>query len=230
MIVSQLNILVSKELFVKDPTTSDVGRKILFEGIHLLYEIGLEEFTFKKLAIKISTTESTIYRYFESKNQFLLYLFNYYWSWMEYKLNFCIANIEDPKLQLKKVIKLIAKTHENDPLTPFIDESVLQKVLMIESSKTFLSKKVDAENKLGFFKQYKQFVFLTSNIVLKISPKFPYAHALVSTIIESLFHQRFFTQHLPSLSDNVSEDEKLEDFFYQMAIHTILNYKKNGKI
>lgn len=230
MIVSQLNLLVSKDLFIKDPTTSEVGKKILQEGLILLFEVGLEEFTFKKLAKKIQTTESSIYRYFESKNQFLFYLFNYYWSWMEYQLQMSIANINDPKIQLRNAIKLIAKTSKNDPSTPFIDESVLQKVLMIESSKTFLSKKVDEENKLGYFKQYKQFVIKLSNIVLAINPKFPYAHALISTITESLFHQRFFTQHLPSLSDNVAKDEKLEDFFYQMSIHTILNYKKNGKI
>lgn len=230
MMVSQLNILVAKDLFIKDPTSSELGKKILLDGLQLLFEVGLEEFTFKKLAQKIKTTESTIYRYFESKNQFLFYLFNYYWSWMEYQLQMSVANITDPRLQLRNAIKLIAKTSINDPSTPFIDESVLQKVLMIESSKTFLSKKVDEENKLGYFKQYKQFVGKLSRIVLKINPIFPYSHTLISTVIESLFHQRFFTKHLPSLSDNVSEDEKLEDFFYQMSIHTILNYKKNGKI
>jgi AcrR family transcriptional regulator len=227
---SQLNIILSKDLYIKDPTSSDLGRKILIEGLNLLFEIGLEGFTFKKLATKIETTESTIYRYFDSKNQFLFYLFNYYWSWMEIQLQMSIANIINPKVKLKNAIKLIAKTSKNDCSTPYIDEGILQKVLMIESSKIFLTKKVDEENNLGFFKHYKQFVQLISEVVLEINPKFPYSHTLVSTVIESLFHQRFFVQHLPSLSDNVANDVKLEDFFYQMSIHTILNYKKNGKI
>lgn len=229
MIVSQLNILVSKELYIKDPTSSDLGKSILFKGLNLLFELGLEEFTFKKLGKEIGTTESTIYRYFESKNQFLFYLFNYYWSWMEYQLNLSVANIEDGKIQLKNAIKLISKTNANDPATPFIDESILQQMLMVESSKTFFTKKVDEENKLGYFKQYKQFVKKMSDIVVEINPTYPYSHALVTTIIESLFHQRFFAQHLPSLSDDVSKDENLEDFFFQMAIQTILNYNKNGK-
>lgn len=227
---SQLNLIVSKDLFLKDPTSSELGQKILNEGVLLLNEIGLEEFTFKKLAISTKTTESTIYRYFESKNQLLFYLFNYYWTWMDYKLQLHIANIENPTEKLKKAIQLISMTVQNDPTTAFIDEGKLQEVLIVESSKTFLSKKVETENKLGYFKQYKQFVSQLSNIVLEINPKYPYAHALISSIIESLFHQRFFTKHLPSLSDNVAADEKLEDFFYQMSIHTILNYQQNGKI
>lgn len=229
MFASQLIILVSKELFIKDPTTSTLGKKILQNGVNLLYELGLEEFTFKKLASDIGTTESTIYRYFESKNQFLFYLFNYYWSWMEYRLSFTVANIDDKEVKLRRAIKLIAETNQNDLSTPYIDEGILQQVLILESSKTFLSKKVDEENKLGYFKQYKKFVSKLSEIVLDLNPNYPYSHSLVSTIIESLLHQRFFTKHLPSLSDNISEDDKIEDFFFQMAIHSILNYQKNEK-
>jgi AcrR family transcriptional regulator len=229
MFHSGLTILVANDLYVKDPTSSDLGKKILNDGLHLLDEIGLEEFTFKKLAKIIKTTESTIYRYFESKNQFLFYLFNYYWSWMEYQLHLSIANIEDAKLKLRNCIRLITRTAENDARTPFINENLLQRVLMLELSKTFLSKKVDEENKLGHYKQYKKFVNHLSQLVLELNPNYPYPHTIISTVIESLFHQRFFAKHLPSLTDNLAEDEKLEDFFFQMLIHTILNYKKNAK-
>ena len=71
-------IPVQDTLYVKDPTSSTIGKLILEHGLILLSEIGLEEFTFKKLAVKISSTESTIYRYFENKHQFLSYLFNFY--------------------------------------------------------------------------------------------------------------------------------------------------------
>ena len=69
--VSQLSIIVSKELYIKDPISSELGEKILAQGLILMHEIGLEDFNFKKLSQKINSTESTIYRYFESKNQFL---------------------------------------------------------------------------------------------------------------------------------------------------------------
>lgn len=223
--VSNLSILVSKELYLKDPTSSEVGQKILSEGLMLLHESGLEEFTFKKLAFRISTTESTVYRYFENKHQFLFYLFNYYWAWMEYQLILAITNISDPKEKLKKSIQLITKTTNDDPSTLYINEKILQQVIMVESSKTFLSKKVDQENKLGYFQKYKQFVSNISNIILENKPTYPYPQALISTIIESAFHQRFFAIHLPKLTNDASSDEVLEDFFYQMSINTIENYK-----
>ncbi|MBI2257974.1 MAG: TetR/AcrR family transcriptional regulator [Flavobacteriia bacterium] len=229
MINSNLTILVANDLYIKDPNSSELGKKILKEGLVLLDEMGLEDFTFKKLALKIKTTESTIYRYFESKNQFLFYLFNYYWSWMEYNLHLCITNLTSPKTKLRNVVKLLTKTLKNSEKTTFINECILQRVLMLELSKTFLSKKVEEENKLGYFKQYKRFVNLLSEIVLEINPKYPYPHTIISTLIESVFHQRFFAKHLPSLTDDLGKEDKLEDFFYQMTVQTIFNYNKNGK-
>jgi AcrR family transcriptional regulator len=44
-------------------------------GLILINKIGFEEFTFKKLSIEISTTEASIYRYFENKHQ-IIGLFN----------------------------------------------------------------------------------------------------------------------------------------------------------
>jgi AcrR family transcriptional regulator len=222
--VSQLNILISKEFYIKDPLSSELGKKILSDGLDLMLEIGLEDFTFKKLAQKIGTTESTIYRYFENKNQFLFYLFNYYWSWMEYRLLLSITNIDNPLEKLKRAIKMLTNSSDYELTTLFINEAVLQEVITIEFSKTFLSKKVDEENKLGYFKQYKKFVNDLSEIVLQINPKYPYSHALVSTILESVFHQRFFTVHLPKLSDKISDDDRLNDFIFQLSSQAILNY------
>ena len=227
--VSQLSIIVSKELYIKDPISSELGEKILSQGLILMHEIGLEDFNFKKLSQKINSTESTIYRYFESKNQFLFYLFNYYWSWMDYKLALAVANIEDPKTRLKKAINLVTKTVDDDLSTNYINENLLQQVIMVESSKTFLSKKVDEENKLGYFKLYKNFITNLSTILLEINPRYPYYSSLVSTINESVFHQRFFSQHLPKLTNNISQDEQLEDFFFQLCLQTITNYNENGK-
>lgn len=222
---SQLNILISKEFYLKDPLSSDLGKKILSNGLNLMDEIGLEEFTFKKLALKTGTTESTIYRYFESKNQFLFYLFNFFWTWMQYRLVLTTTNIENPLKKLKKVIKLLTSSNDFEPRITIIDAQILQKVISLEFSKTFLSKKVDEENKLGYFKQYKKFVADLSDIVLELNPKYPYAHALISTVLESVFHQRFFTEHLPRLTDKIAEDKKLEDFIFQMTCQTIINYK-----
>ncbi len=218
---SVLQIPVQEALFLKDPTSSTVGKSILEHGLILLSEIGLEDFTFKKLAAKISSTESTIYRYFENKHQFLSYLFNFYWAWMDVNIAFTTTNIEDPKERLRRIIGLITKKVSNDLRTPFIDEALLQDVIALESSKTFLSKKVDEENQAGYFLQYKKLVDRISAVIIEINPSYPYPNALVSTILESSFHQRYFGNHLPRLTNEMHIDSRLEDFLLDLCLKTI---------
>jgi AcrR family transcriptional regulator len=218
---SVLQIPVQEALFLKDPTSSTVGKSILEHGLILLSEIGLEDFTFKKLAAKISSTESTIYRYFENKHQFLSYLFNFYWAWMDVNIAFATTNIDDPKERLRRIIGLITKKVSNDVRTPFIDEALLQDVIALESSKTFLSKKVDEENQAGYFLQYKKLVDRISAVIIEINPSYPYPNALVSTILESSFHQRYFGNHLPRLTNEMHIDTRLEEFLLDLCLKTI---------
>ena len=218
---SVLQIPIQEALFLKDPTSSIVGKSILEHGLILLSEIGLEDFTFKKLAAKISSTESTIYRYFENKHQFLSYLFNFYWAWMDVNIAFATTNIDDPKERLRRIIGLITKKVSNDVRTPFIDEALLQDVIALESSKTFLSKKVDEENKAGYFLQYKKLVDRVAKIILEINPTYAYPNALTSTILESSFHQRYFGNHLPRLTNEMHIDKRLEDFLLDLCLKTI---------
>jgi AcrR family transcriptional regulator len=218
---SVLQIPVQEALFLKDPTSSNVGKSILEHGLILLSEIGLEDFTFKKLAVKISSTESTIYRYFENKHQFLSYLFNFYWAWMDVNIAFATINIDDPKERLRRIIRLITKKVNNDVRTPFIDEAILQDVIALESSKTFLSKKVDEENQAGYFLQYKKLVDRISAVIIEINPSYPYPNALVSTILESSFHQRYFGNHLPRLTNEMHIDTRLEEFLLDLCLKTI---------
>ncbi|MGK0414670.1 MAG: AcrR family transcriptional regulator, partial [Polaribacter sp.] len=73
-LLSILKISVPDKIYIKDPETSDLGKRIIENSILLIYEIGFESFTFKKLGKKIGSNESSIYRYFESKHKLLLYL------------------------------------------------------------------------------------------------------------------------------------------------------------
>ena len=217
-----LQIQVQDTLYVKDPTSSTIGKSILEHGLILLSEIGLEEFTFKKLAQKISSTESTIYRYFENKHQFLSYLFNFYWAWMDLNIAFAVTNIDNPQERLRRIIRVLTQKVSNDIRTPFIDEAILQEVIALESSKTFLSKKVDEENKAGYFTQYKKLVDRIATIITEINPTYAYPNALVSTILESSFHQRYFGVHLPRLTNEMHVEERLEDFLAELCLKTIL--------
>lgn len=73
-LLSEIKININEGLFLKDPGSSELGIEILFNSVVLLDELGFEQFTFKKLAQKIKSTESSIYRYFENKHKLLLYL------------------------------------------------------------------------------------------------------------------------------------------------------------
>ena len=104
-----IHIEIDSELYTKNPDSSALGKKIISNSIELIYEIGFEQFTFKKLGLKISSPESSIYRYFENKHRLLIYLTSWYWTWMEYKLLFATTNIESPAERLGKSLDLLTK-------------------------------------------------------------------------------------------------------------------------
>ena len=112
-ILSNVKITINEKLYVKDPETSALGKKIIEQSILLIDEIGFDNFTFKKLGEKISSNESSLYRYFENKHKLLVYLSSWYWSWMEYKLVFATNNISDPKEKLRKAITIITEKVED---------------------------------------------------------------------------------------------------------------------
>jgi hypothetical protein len=62
--------------------------------------------------------------------------------------------------------------------------------------------------------------------VLKINPKYKNPHTLISTIIEGIQRQKYFIDHLPSLTDILKDGKELTRFFTRMAI---IMTKSNGK-
>jgi len=73
-----LQIQLPNNLFLKDPQTTELGKKIIRESIQLIKELGFESFTFRKLSVRIESTEASIYRYFENKHRLLVYLVTWY--------------------------------------------------------------------------------------------------------------------------------------------------------
>ena len=220
---SQVKFQVNSSLYLKDPTTSDLGNKILCESVNHIYTLGFEHFTFKKLAIEIKSTEASIYRYFESKQKLLLYLINWYWSSIEYRLVFELNNIEDPKERLKKAIYILVSTPHESNISSFGNESKLKSILINESTKVIHTKDVDFENKEGAFAVYKSIVMRVAGIIFEINPRFKYANMLVSTIIEGSNQQRFFENHLPRLTNKIEGKDSVEEFFMVMVFKTILD-------
>lgn len=213
---SQIAVRINSKVFKKDPLSSALGDKIIREGINLIEELGFENFTFKKLALQINSTEASIYRYFESKHYFLAYLTMWYWNWMEYRIVLKNLNIENPKTRLKRAVKCLTQEIEEDLTVQQVDESKLQRIVIIESSKVYQCKTVDSDNELGLFSVYNRLVKIVADIILEIKPTFKYPHMLVSTIIEGVHHQRFFANHLPLLTNIVEGEDAVTTFYTQL--------------
>lgn len=197
-----ISVKQSTKLYLRNPEESELGKKIISESIILIAKLGFEEFTFKKLAAAIKSTEASIYRYFENKHKLLIYLISWYWAWIEYQIDYQTNNITDPEKKIRIIIRIIAEiSSKDDPNSPHIDESQLHKIVIAESAKAYLTKNVDSENKAGLFANYQSLCKTISDIILEVNPKFPYPRAMASNLIETAHEQIFFSKHLPGLSD-----------------------------
>ena len=199
--IAQLQLQLNPSLFLRDPQSSDLGQRIVKESIRLIDEFGFEAFTFKKLSIEINSTEASIYRYFENKHRLLIYLIAWYWSYLEYKITYETHNIPSAEEKLRITIKFITQKLEDDDLFAGVSESALQRVVIQESDKTYLTKNVDSDNKEGLFRGYKSLCVTIAQYVKQINPEFEYPHSLISTCLEAAHQQVFFAMHLPTLSD-----------------------------
>jgi AcrR family transcriptional regulator len=219
-LLSSLKISVPDKIYIKDPETSKLGKRIIEHSILLIDEIGFDSFTFKKLGVKIGSNESSIYRYFESKHKLLLYLTSWYWAWIEYQMVFATFNMPDAKQQLFKAIDVVTKTIEEDVTFSHINEIVLNRIIINEYSKSYLTKEVDSENKEGYFVVYKRMIKRLRDMIININPEYKFPSSLASTIVEGALHQHFLKAHFKSITD-CNNDVTPADFFKELTINTI---------
>lgn len=220
--MSVVQLLIPEKYFLKDPNSTELGKKIINSSVQLLDELGFEHFTFKKLAASIESTEASIYRYFENKQKLLLYLTTLYWRWIDYLIDIKMHYFSDPKERLTEIIKIVTYKSE---LTSFsesadIDLSSLKRVVMTESDKTYLTKQVDEINKEGLFRGYKDLCHKIALVIEDVNPDYAYPHAIVSTLLEASHQQAFFAMHLPSLTE-IDKTQDLDGEVYQFLIHTL---------
>lgn len=219
-LLSNLKIAVPEKIYVKDPESSNLGKRIVEHGILLINDIGFDAFTFKKLGALIGSNESSIYRYFESKHKFLLYLSSWYWAWVEYQLVFETHSIPDAKEKLSRAIDIVCRTTKEDSNFSHINEVVLNRIIINENSKSFLTKEVDQENKDGYFVIYKSIVQRLRDIIINAAPNYKYAASLASTVIEGSLHQHFLKDHFLSITD-CKKEVTASHFFINLTLNTL---------
>lgn len=219
-ILDGIRINISPKIYVKNPETSELGKKIIENSILLIDEIGFDNFTFKKLGQQIGSNESSIYRYFESKHKLLLYLSSWYWGWIEFKLVLNTNNMANPKDKLIKAIEMVTQQITSDNNHPHINEVMLHKIIICEFSKSYLTKEVDEENKEGYFLVYKRVINRIVEMVTAVNPAYPYAKSLISTVVEGALHQHFLKDHFTSITD-CSKKSSPTEFFKTLVLKQI---------
>lgn len=224
-LLSNLKIAVPEKIFIKDPESSDLGKRIIEHSILLIDEIGFDSFTFKKLGTKIGSNESSIYRYFESKHKLLVYLTSWYWAWIEYQMVFATHNVPDAQERLFKAIEVITQTIKEDVTITHINEVILNRIIINEYSKSYLTKEVDSENKEGYFVSYKRVVKRLSEIINTVNPSYQFPSSLASTIVEGALHQHYLKAHFSSITD-CGKDVTPTEFFLNLTLN-VLKFSSN---
>ncbi len=225
-LLQSVKIAINEKIYVKDPESSDLGKRIIKESILMINEMGFESFTFKKLGSRINSNESSIYRYFENKHKLLLYLTSWYWGWLEYQLVFETNSISDAKNKLSRSIEIITRKTKEDSAFSHINEVLLNKIVINEYSKSYLTTEVDEENKEGYFVIYKRLVNRISLAIQKVNPAYLYPSSLASTVVEGALHQHFLKEHFASITDCTKEVTPSE-YFINLVFNT-LNQNFNG--
>lgn len=219
-LLSNLKIAVPEKIYVKDPESSDLGKRIVEHSILLINDIGFDAFTFKKLGTLIGSNESSVYRYFENKHKLLLYLSSWYWAWIEYQFVFETHSVSNSKEKLTKAIDIVCRKIKEDSNFSHINEVFLNRIIINENSKSFLTKQVDQENKDGYFVIYKRIVQRLRDIISCASPNYKYPSSLASTIIEGSLHQHFLKDHFSSITD-CKNDISVSHFFINLTLNTL---------
>lgn len=225
-LLQNLKVSINDKIYIKDPESSSLGKRIVEHSILMIDAIGFESFTFKKLGEKIGSNESSIYRYFENKHKLLLYLTSWYWGWLEYQLVFTTNSIADPNKKLTKAIEIITRTTKEDSSFSHINEILLNKIVINEYSKSYLTKEVDVENKEGYFSIYKRLVTRIKDMIIDLDESYKFPSSLASTIIEGALHQHFLKDHFSSLTD-CDENHSPTEYFIELVFNA-LNLK-NGE-
>ena len=202
----QVKFDINEKVYLRNPESSEVGKLMIKNAIDLIYVLGFEQFTFKKLAAEINSTEATIYRYFENKHRLLLYILNWYWCYMEFLVTFKLENVSDKKEKLKNIVYLL--THELSESASQFDynKKFLNQIVITESSKVYLVKEVAEINKNEVFKPYKDLCSKIAEVITQYNSSYKYPRSLSTTLIETSHHQQYFSVNLPRLTDISSKN------------------------
>ena len=82
-----------------------------------------------------------------------------------------------------------------------IHEVALNHIIINESSKSYLTKEVETDNKEGYFSIYKRLVTRIAEMISEVSSDYEYSLSLSSMVLDGALHQHFLKDHIQSITD-----------------------------
>ena len=181
--------------------SSTSKEQILAVALQLAQQQDLAALSLRQLAKELGISPTSLYRYFENKHKLLLYLASWFWGWLEYKMVFATYRTPHSREKLKQAIAILTQPVEKDAAFSHIDEVLLNKIVINEYSKSYLTKEVDQENKEGYFIIYKRLANCLRDMIIAVNKDYHYPSSLASTILEGGLHQHFLAAHFPALTN-----------------------------
>jgi AcrR family transcriptional regulator len=221
---THVSMVIDKSLYTKDPMTSVIGQDIIRHAVEQIAANGLDQFTFRKLATSLKSTESTLYRYFQNKHQLATYLASYHWSLMEWRIAFATANIADHQTQFENALRELCLWVRDDQKKQILNEAKLQRFVLTAGFTTFLPLDLNKSDRISYTKAYSDLIHRIATIVRKSHPHIKSPEAFSTTIVESIHHQMYLQLHAPHLTDIASKAQQL--FLFAQQIFTSQSYKK----
>lgn len=214
-------------LYLKDPESTDIGRALLGHGLDLILELGLEAFTFRKLAQRVGTTEVTVYKYFANKQRLLQYYFQLYWLWLRQVGLQEVERTSDPREVLAHVLEVLCGVWPK-ALPPLqLDPAGLRKLVIAEGMKSYLHKNVDDDNARRLFHPYKELSAFVAARLVACRADVPWPRSFATTVIEMAHSLPFLMEHLPSLTELSSRKDLKQ--LAQHLLHRTITYLEHAQ-
>lgn len=207
-------------IFLRDPESTVLGRTMLAEGLALMNELGLEAFTFKKLAARIGSTEVSLYKYFPNKQRLLQYYYQLYWLWLRQVCGRQAERSSDPLATVRSVVDVLCGLWPKDAAPAPLDRRALRLLVIEEGMKSYLHKNVDEDNARKLFLPYKSLSAFIAETLVACRKDVPMPRSFATTIIEMAHSLPFAMEHLPSLTElsNKKDLKQLSAHLYHRTI------------
>ncbi|MBK9274003.1 MAG: TetR/AcrR family transcriptional regulator [Flavobacteriales bacterium] len=222
MASAHLHLRPDPALSLKDPESTGLGLRVLEEGLGLMNELGLEAFTFRKLADRMGSTEVTLYKYFPNKQRLLQYYYQLYWLWLRQVCGRIAERAHDPREALEDIVEAICGVWPR-PLPPLqLDPHALRRLVIEEGMKSYLHKNVDDDNARRLFLPYKELSAFMAERLVACRADVPWPRSFATTVIEMAHSLPFAMEHLPSLTELSSRKDLKQ--LAQHLLHRTITY------